>query len=237
MFASVHSRTTDAETVLEKESIVQLARADDRIGLTRRQVLEHCARTAVTAVASLLVARLFGLPETYWAPVTTLVITQSSLGTTLAVSWQRLIGTVLGGIVGVILASYLAPNAIVFGVSVFLLGLLCAVLQTDRSAYRFGGVTLVIVILVPRMEPAWRMAIHRSAEVSIGIVVALVMTVVWPEVEGRIKEPQLVDANAPAKTGGGRATTSDGSAPQPSQVVPPADMEVKSRRAKSQKGS
>jgi len=173
----------------------------------------------VTAVASLLVARLFGLPKTYWAPVTTLVITQSSLGTTLAVSWQRFIGTVLGAIVGAILASYLAPNALVFGVSVFLLGLLCAVLQTDRSAYRFGAVTLAIVMLVPQMEPAWRMAIHRSAEVSIGIVVALLMTVVLPEVEGRIKEPQLVDANAPAKTGGGRATTSDGSAPQPSQAV------------------
>ena len=160
----------------------------------------------MTAVASLLVARLFGLPKTYWAPVTTLVITQSSLGTTLAVSWQWFIGTVLGAIVGVILASYLEPNALVFGVSVFLLGLLCAVLQTERSAYRFSAVTLVIVMLVPQMEPASRMAIHQSAEVSIGIVVTLVMTVVWPEMEGRIEETQPVDANASAKTGesGGR---------------------------------
>src|ERR1700752_2614408 len=196
MFDSVQRRTIEAGTILHKENIVQLTRADDRIGLSRRQVLEHCARTAVTAVASLLVARMFGLPETYWAPVTTLVITQSSLGTTLAVSWQRFFGTGLGAIVGVIMASYLAPNALVFSISVFLLGLLCAVLQADRSAYRFGAVTLVIVMLVPRMEPAWRMAIQRSAEVSIGIVVALVMTVVWPEVEGRIKEPQLADVNA-----------------------------------------
>lgn len=199
MFATVHRKTIDAETVLEKESIVQLARADDRIGLTRRQVLEHCARTAVIAVESLLVARLFGLPETYWASVTTLVITQSSLRTTLSVSWQRFIGTVLGGTVGVILASYLAPNALVFGLSVFLLGLLCAVLQTDRSAYRFGSVTLAIVMLVPRMEPAWRVAIQRSAEVAIGIVVALVMAVVWPEVEGRIRGSQLIQGNATAR--------------------------------------
>jgi uncharacterized membrane protein YccC len=188
MFDSVHRKTIDAGTILDKEHIVQLARADDPIGLNGRQVREHCARTAVTAVASLLVARMFGLPETYWAPVTTLVITQSSLGNTLTASWQRFFGTVLGAIVGMIVASYFAPNALIFAVSVFLLGLLCAVLQTDRNAYRFGAVTLVIVMLVPRMEPAWRMAIHRSAEVSIGIVVALVMTIVWPEVEGRIKE-------------------------------------------------
>jgi uncharacterized membrane protein YgaE (UPF0421/DUF939 family) len=206
MLVFVHHRTSEAETIFAKGNIAQLARANDRIGLNGQQVLEHCARTAVTAVASLLVARLFILPETYWALVTTMVITQSSLRTTLALSWQRFIGTVLGGVVGVILATYLTPNLIVFCLSVFLLGLLCALLQTDRSAYRFGGVMLVIVMLVPRMEPAWRMAIHRSAEVSIGIGVALVMTVVWPEVEGRIKEPQLVEGSPAARVvvSGGR---------------------------------
>jgi uncharacterized membrane protein YccC len=54
----------------------------------------------------------------------------------------------------------------------------------DRSAYRFGGITLAIVLLVRRVEPAWQVAFHRFAEVSTGIAVALVMTVVWPE-EGR----------------------------------------------------
>jgi hypothetical protein len=38
------------------------------------RVLLHSARTAVVAVVSLLVARLFRLPEAYWTPVTTLVI-------------------------------------------------------------------------------------------------------------------------------------------------------------------
>jgi uncharacterized membrane protein YccC len=61
------------------------------------------------------------------------------------------------------------------------LGLFCAGLRMDRSAYRFGGVTLAIVLLVQRGEPAWQIAFHRFAEVSTGIAVALVMTVVWPE--------------------------------------------------------
>jgi len=41
--------------------------------------------------------------------------------------------------------------------------------------------TLAIVLLLPRSEPAWRVAFHRFAEVSIGIAGALIMTVVWPE--------------------------------------------------------
>jgi uncharacterized membrane protein YccC len=50
---------------------------------TLRPVLAHSARTATACVASLLVARLFRLPESYWAAVTTLVTTQSSLGAAL----------------------------------------------------------------------------------------------------------------------------------------------------------
>jgi uncharacterized membrane protein YccC len=136
----------------------------------------------------MLVARVFGLPQSYWAPITTLVITQSSLGSALAVSWQRFIGTVLGTAVGATVASYFGPQMLVFGAAVFLLGLFSAAVRADRSAYRFGGVTLAIVLLVPRTEPPWQVAFHRFAEVSVGIVVALVMSVVWPERNATSKE-------------------------------------------------
>ena len=106
-----------------------------------RPVLVHSSRTAVAAVASVLAARLFHLPETYWAPITTLVITQSSLGTALAVSGERFVGTMLGAAVGAIVASYFGPHMLVFGLSLFILGVLCAATHSDRSAYRFAGVT------------------------------------------------------------------------------------------------
>jgi len=155
----------------------------DRVGWMGWAVLVHSARTAVVAVASMLVAQLSRLPEAYWAPITTLVITQSSLGAALAVSWQRFVGTALGAVVGAIVASHFASHVLVFGTCVFILGLLCAVARSDLTAYRFGGVTLAIVLLVPRTGPAWQMAFHRFAEVSIGIGVALIFAWVWPERE------------------------------------------------------
>ena len=155
----------------------------DKLERAALPVVIHSARTAVAAVASLLVARLFGLPEAYWAPITTLVITQSSLGGALKVSWERLVGTALGTTVGAIVASYFGPNALVFGAAVFLLGLLSAVVRSDRSAYRFSGITLAIVLLIPRTAPPSEIALHRFAEVFIGIGVALILTVVWPERE------------------------------------------------------
>ena len=146
-------------------------------------VVIHCVRTAVAAVASLLVARAFRLPASYWAPITTLVITQSSLGAALAVSRQRFLGTALGAAVGVA-ASHFGPHVFVFGAFVFLLGLICAAVHADNSAYRFGGIALAIVMLVPGSAPAWRIAVDRSAEVSVGIGVALLLSVLWPEKEG-----------------------------------------------------
>jgi uncharacterized membrane protein YccC len=111
------------------------------------------------------------------------VITQSSLGAALTVSWQRWAGTLLGAVVGGSVASYFGPHVLVFGICVLLLGLFCAMTHSDWSAYRFGGITLAIVLLIPRTEPAWRIAFHRFAEVSIGIAVALIFAWVWPERE------------------------------------------------------
>ncbi|HXJ85329.1 MAG TPA: FUSC family protein [Candidatus Binatia bacterium] len=157
--------------------------ASDRVKWVGWPVVVHSTRTAVAAVASLLVARLFQLPEAYWAPITTLVITQSSLGTAFTVSWQRFAGTALGALVGAIVASHFGPHVLVFGTCVFILGLLCAVAHSDRSAYRFGGVTLAIVLLVPRTGSAWQIAFHRFAEVTVGLGVALILAWVWPERE------------------------------------------------------
>src|SRR5947199_657882 len=118
--------------------------ASDRVEWTEWPVLVHSARTAVAAVASLLAARLLRLPEAYWAPITTLVITQSSLGAALTVSWQRFVGTVVGALMGATAASYFGPHVLVFGICVFILGLLRAVTWSDLTAYRFGSVTLAV---------------------------------------------------------------------------------------------
>jgi uncharacterized membrane protein YccC len=152
--------------------------------------LQYSARTAVAGMVSLLTARVFGLPEAYWAAVTTMIVMQSTLGAAVTVSVQRLAGTALGAGVGALLASWLGANVLAFGGGIFLLGILCALPGVthgrlseylDRSAYRFACITLAIVMLVVRDKSAGIVALHRFIEVSIGIVVGLLLTVVWPE--------------------------------------------------------
>jgi uncharacterized membrane protein YgaE (UPF0421/DUF939 family) len=147
--------------------------------------LEHSARTAVAAVLSLLVARLFRLPEAYWASISTLIVMQSTLGAALPISAQRLAGTAMGVIAGGFAAAYFPENALVFGIAVFLLGILCAALRVERGAYRYASVAVAIITLVPRANQAWIIAVHRFVEVSIGIAVGLAITAFWPEHRAR----------------------------------------------------
>jgi uncharacterized membrane protein YgaE (UPF0421/DUF939 family) len=146
-----------------------------------RESVVHAARTALAAIVSMYVAQLCKLPEAYWAAVTTLIVMQSTLGAALKVSGRRLAGTALGAAAGALLAARFGANVIAFGAGVFALGLVCAVLRLERNAYRYAGVTLAVVMLVSRDRVAWIVAAHRFVEVSIGIVVGLALTALWPE--------------------------------------------------------
>ena len=74
------------------------------------------------------------------------------------------------------------PGSIaLFSPDLWAVGLLGAALRIDRSAYRYAGVTLAIVMIVPRSASPWLRAIHRFCEVSIGIAVSLTVSALWPE--------------------------------------------------------
>jgi uncharacterized membrane protein YgaE (UPF0421/DUF939 family) len=141
----------------------------------------HSIRTAIAATISLAVARLFGLPEAYWAAIATLVVMQSTLGATLLISVERVAATALGALAGALLATWFTQNPFVFATAVFVLGLLCAAFRMEKSAYRYASITLAIILLIPRSNAAWVIALHRFFEVSVGIVVALALAALWPE--------------------------------------------------------
>jgi uncharacterized membrane protein YgaE (UPF0421/DUF939 family) len=148
-----------------------------------RQALEHAGRTTAAATVSLAIARLFHLPEAQWAAISTMVVTQSTLGAALAIYGEGFAGTALGVTVAALLATYPGSGLLAFGLGIFLLGLICLALRLDRAAYRFAGIALAIVMLVTRDRTAWIIAVHRFLEVSLGIAMGLVITALWPERE------------------------------------------------------
>jgi uncharacterized membrane protein YgaE (UPF0421/DUF939 family) len=148
-----------------------------RLGITR-EVLIHSARATVATVISLLLARLLKLPEFYWAPISAIVVILSTVNPR-TVAWQRFVGTALGAALGAAIATFVRPNWIVYGAGIFVCGILSALLRIG-AAYRFAAITLSIVLLVAHTRPPWIVAAHRFVEVSLGIAVALAVSLVWP---------------------------------------------------------
>jgi uncharacterized membrane protein YgaE (UPF0421/DUF939 family) len=135
-------------------------------------------RTTLAAVAALLLVRLLKLPEYYWAPISAIVVVQSTIPPR-TLAWQRFVGTALGAVLGAALATFFPPSALVYAAGILLCGILAWLLRVG-GAYRFAGITLSIVLLIPHTSAPWIVGWHRFLEVSLGIAVALVVTTVWP---------------------------------------------------------
>ena len=94
--------------------------------------VKHSARVAIAVTVSFIVARLFRLPEAYWAVIATLVVMLSRLGATLIISVERIAATALGAL----LATCFTGNVFAFAAAVFVIGIVCVALRMEKTAYR-----------------------------------------------------------------------------------------------------
>jgi uncharacterized membrane protein YccC len=141
----------------------------------------HAVRTAIAATLSVLLALLVGLPEGYWAVIATLVVMQSPLSSTVPLAIQRIVASALGASLGAIESACFGPNLVAFAFTIFVLGLISIAFRLEKVGYSYAGMTLAIIVLIPRPEAPWIAAVHRFAEVSLGILVALAVVGVWRE--------------------------------------------------------
>jgi len=109
------------------------------------------------------------------------VVMQSTLGATLTLSVERIVATAVGASVGALESNYFGANLAAFMLAIFFIGLLSFGFRLEKTAYRYASVTLTIIVLIPRTNPAWIVALHRFIEVSVGIVIALLVVAIWPE--------------------------------------------------------
>ncbi len=147
--------------------------------------LTHALRTAAAGMISLEIARLCRIPDPHWAPISTLVVMQTNFGTSLPISAQRFTGTAIGAVLGGLIGTYWPANIFAFGAAVLLIGVLCAALRAERPAYRYAGITLAIIVLIPHSGGAWVPALDRFIAVSLGIAVGLACSARWPEPPAR----------------------------------------------------
>ena len=146
----------------------------------RRRILIDAAKTALAAALCWWLALRFGLHDGYWGAISAIIVMQSNMGATVTASRDRLLGTLIGALLGFSFSLFGAlPWNYIFAVLAAVI--VCGLLGL-RSSARLAGVTITIIMLVQKAGSRWDLALDRVSEVVLGIVVALaVTTLVLPD--------------------------------------------------------
>ena len=151
------------------------------IGLLRSRKVELGlgVRVTVAAFGALAIATAFGLKLPLWAVLTSIIVTQMSVGRSLKVTRDYLVGTVGGAIYGGAVA-VLVPHS---GEGALLAVLVLAVaplafIAAINPSLNVATVTAIIVLLVPTMSHVSPLdsAIDRVLEVAVGAVTGLLVS-------------------------------------------------------------
>ena len=140
-----------------------------------KAIIKQAFITAVTAVSCLYLAQWFKLPQSFWAVMSAIVVTQPDAKATISASWMRIVGTFAGALVGGSFLAFCGYHVWAFGVGIGLVVLLCALLRLLES-YRIAAVTVAVVMLTGNPGSPWTTASYRFLEVSFGILVALLIS-------------------------------------------------------------
>lgn len=159
--------------------------AADAVGWWQRKNIRRRAmgafKTGVAAVLCLWLGNLFGLAHSYWAAISAIVV----MGSDSAVNWiscrDRLIGTAIGALLGWGMFYVWRGHYIVYGLAIMVCLLICSLLEFEKAG-RLAGVALTIILLIKIDSGPGHAALARFLEVSLGVLVALGVTVVvFPE--------------------------------------------------------
>jgi uncharacterized membrane protein YccC len=120
-------------------------------------------------------ARLPGLREPYWVPLTALVVLYPDRKGTLKAGLHYFIGTAIGSVVGWGCAALWHENLAVYGAGVAL-AIGAAHVVRCYAAARLSAVAVTLITIVPHPEPPHVIAVLRFVEVSYGVACALAYT-------------------------------------------------------------
>jgi uncharacterized membrane protein YccC len=160
-----------------------LSSALDRLRSITPSVLFGLRLWASVSLA-LYVAFWLQLDNPYWAGASAAIVCQPQLGASLRKGWFRMIGTLIGAVVSVLLAACFPQDRVLFLGSLALWGAVCAVASTllrnfASYAAALAGYTAVIIAggllgLTGGVDadPAFLLAVTRASEICLGIASA-----------------------------------------------------------------
>lgn len=146
-------------------------------------VLRHAWRVAVVTAVAVWLAGALRLPRGYWVTVTAVIILQPYTGVTTVRAVQRVIGTVVGGILTAALGALFHDIRAILVLSFVFAAVSVAVLPINYTAFSVF-LTPTFVLLAEASAGDWHLATVRVIDTLLGGVLALLgARFLWPAPE------------------------------------------------------
>ena len=150
--------------------------------LTRpsREQLKFCAKMGLAAALAYLFTQGDRNQHALYAVFTAALVLGSNVGEDLVSSWNRVAGTVMGAVTGMVVAVLIGPSAsaVAVGTALTVLGTMSVGLGLPAARI---GATMCVVLLMTHVDDATRYSLLRLANTALGIVVGLAVSfLVWP---------------------------------------------------------
>ncbi len=152
--------------------------------------LAQAARVAIAASLGYFAALFLGLPQGFWAAITAISVTQTSFADVRTSARDQVIGALIGGVIG-LLGALLGHGHYWAYMAAVMVGTVLCWLANLGAAGRISAVTTTIILLVPHTGPFWTVALMRLAEVTLGVLSALLVTLLWERVRVALLGPSV----------------------------------------------
>ncbi len=145
----------------------------------QRPRLTQAVRMTAASLATFVLATSLDLPQAYWAVITALIVTQSSVGGSLKAALDRFLGSVIGACYGGAVAFAIPHHG---GVSTFAALFVAVAPLTFAAAisagFRIAPITAIIVLLSTTGSTLGPLAfaLDRIFEIGLGCVVGLAVS-------------------------------------------------------------
>ena len=146
-------------------------------------VLRHALRVGTVTAVAVLLAGLLGLPRGYWVTITIVIILQPYTGATTLKAVQRVIGTVVGGMLTAALGAVFHDARAILVMSFVFAAVSVALLPINYTAFSVF-LTPTFVLLAEAGAGDWHLAGVRVLDTIIGGVLAFLgARLLWPAPE------------------------------------------------------
>jgi uncharacterized membrane protein YccC len=134
----------------------------------------HAIRLGGAAAIATAIAEAVHLPRGYWVVVTVLVVLKPNFGGTIERVIQRIGGTVVGGVIAMLITIFIPNEAMLF-----LCVALLAFISFSIRSFGYGFFTLVLtplfMVLLDLANPGdWKVSLFRILDTLVGGILALV---------------------------------------------------------------